>query len=159
MVYSPERRIWTRISIHAPARGATLMLDINSGGNSISIHAPARGATVSLRHRQQMSSNFNPRSREGSDLAEQHGISGYTDFNPRSREGSDDYGRYQDDLAYISIHAPARGATIRFRPRPTKQFDFNPRSREGSDYLPMLLMTEPSLFQSTLPRGERRCLK
>ena len=55
------------------------------------------------------------------------------DFNPRSREGSD----IVQALAYafhmdISIHAPARGASCLLQP----------------------------VFQSTLPRGERRfCLK
>ena len=33
----------------------------------------------------------------------------------------------------ISIHAPARGATIIRRAKLSKCFDFNPRSREGSD--------------------------
>ena len=34
------------VSIHAPARGATLLLRYNSeGGYLVSIHAPARGAT------------------------------------------------------------------------------------------------------------------
>ena len=60
----------------------------------------------------------------------------YKDFNPRSREGSDWLVPYaQVSAVYISIHAPARGATY-------KQFcakrgfsNFNPRSREGSDVL------------------------
>ena len=38
-----------RISIHAPARGATRrVVSFTSGRNSISIHAPARGATRDL---------------------------------------------------------------------------------------------------------------
>ena len=57
--------------------------------------------------------DFNPRSREGSDvgLAVSIGI-GFFNFNPRSREGSD---RCFDNLSgriAISIHAPARGATV-----------------------------------------------
>ena len=37
------------ISIHAPARGATLADALNWAGVSISIHAPARGATAAAR--------------------------------------------------------------------------------------------------------------
>ena len=76
------------------------------------------------------------------------------DFNPRSREGSDFASRSHKHPRQISIHAPAKGATmmswcwgkaIRFqstlprreRHRNTKskveKFYFNPRSREGSD--------------------------
>ena len=35
--------------------------------------------------------------------------------------------------------------------------DFNPRSREGSDFAHSVSFLLQSLFQSTLPRGERRC--
>ena len=80
--------------------------------------------------------NFNPRSREGSDmplcfcsLLLQH-------FNPRSREGSDIQGnRHEPSLHY-----------------------FNPRSREGSDCDGFYAMNTGMLFQSTLPRRERRIL-
>ncbi len=59
------------------------------------------------------------------------------DFNPRSREGSDDRtGRWLNAYT-ISIHAPARGATI----------------------LPMITGIFQKEFQSTLPRGERLCEK
>ena len=54
-------------------------------------------------------------------------------FNPRSREGSDSVAGYTSGLKIISIHAPARGATRINR----RQFD-------------------NTIFQSTLPRGERR---
>ena len=37
------------ISIHAPAKGATKMIEEAGGGISISIHAPAKGATGYLR--------------------------------------------------------------------------------------------------------------
>ena len=56
-------------------------------------------------------------------------------FNPRSREGS--AGSFYErnlDNAYISIHAPARGATI-----------------PANGYL-----MQTDIFQSTLPRGERQ---
>ena len=54
-------------------------------------------------------------------------------FNPRSREGSDGGKRADDAFREVSIHAPARGAT----PNCGK-------------------MLYGCVFQSTLPRGERR---
>ena len=100
-----------KISIHAPARGATFNWYIfnylwlfqstlprgerrNRTGcaavsSGISIHAPARGATV------------------GGVILLWH--------------------------AFISIHAPARGATNPVFPKTSGSYDFNPRSREGSD--------------------------
>ena len=55
----------------------------------ISIHAPARGATRSLFRIAKAGSYFNPRSREGSDIHTEKGGSQHENFNPRSREGSD----------------------------------------------------------------------
>ena len=79
--------------------------------------------------------DFNPRSREGSDTMSKKLSKKPIDFNPRSREGSDPEGvyvyvipkKFQSALprgerrqaqvneikkGKISIHAPARGATI-----------------------------------------------
>ena len=79
-------------------------------------------------------------------------------FNPRSRKGSD---RQQKKLLYlhfISIHAPARGATREPAERAKRGGNFNPRSRKGSDIT--VTPNHPILtaFQSTLPQGERRQL-
>ena len=101
---------------------------------------------------------FNPRSHEGSDFCafcnsvmpflfqstlprgERHSgeISegNQSDFNPRSHEGSDNFYCPVHPIQCISIHAPTRGATI----------------TEG-------LFTARRIFQSTLPRGERRICK
>ena len=35
--------------------------------------------------------------------------------------------------------------------------DFNPRSREGSDESHTITISKQTIFQSTLPRGERQC--
>ena len=125
------------------------------GSLRISIHAPAKGATVKFYKDGHTEINFNPRSREGSDCnTEVFGFS-YRDFNPRSREGSDVYifavfrhnknfnPRSREgsdvydfgDITYnrISIHAPAKGATV---------------SEDCQERI-------PSIFQSTLPRRER----
>ena len=120
------------ISIHAPARGATLAILItrilpqfqstlprgerqdycqNCGRfEAISIHAPARGATL-LTGFLLLSSRFQstlPRG-ERRDCAAAHRTD--RNFNPRSREGSD---RHRPDASLPSSY-------------------FNPRSREGSD--------------------------
>ncbi len=55
-------------------------------------------------------------------------------FNPRSREGSD---------VQLSLLNP-------------ENKNFNPRSREGSDFPAIATEIYTVIFQSTLPRGERR---
>ena len=98
------------ISIHAPAKGATIITIIVLIGYKISIHAPAKGATSNYFHflyrflfqstlprrerrvisvRINMTINFNPRSREGSDNSFKYHRQITHNFNPRSREGSD----------------------------------------------------------------------
>ena len=64
---SPPRRKLQRISIHAPAKGATGKCHEVDGESDISIHAPAKGATGQPIKKKVRIVNFNPRSREGSD--------------------------------------------------------------------------------------------
>ena len=78
--------------------------------------------------------HFNPRSREGSDVVFIHWSFIVAYFNPRSREGSDGGERVMLRPEYfISIHAPAKGATAEERGVSMGVANFNPRSREGSD--------------------------
>ena len=122
--------------------------------------------------------DFNPRSREGSDYYSENPASDGTTFQSTLPRGERrDPKRLWMFGSSISIHAPARGATQchlpqiaiynNFNPRSREGSDtkyvgkycfldyFNPRSREGSDFLRSRGNTKPSLFQSTLPRGER----
>ena len=55
------------VSIHAPARGATLQASGAYPQFYVSIHAPARGATMVTLPTQTAEASFNSRSREGSD--------------------------------------------------------------------------------------------
>ena len=55
--------------------------------------------------------HFNPRSHERSDPGAAGGKVKYMNFNPRSHERSDRSLRQFRRRAYISIHAPTRGAT------------------------------------------------
>ena len=77
------------ISIHAPAKGATVTPADGWVKGLISIHAPAKGATFQTLKNSLVTLDFNPRSREGSDA----------DFLDKFAE------------RVISIHAPAKGAT------------------------------------------------
>ena len=103
--------------------------------SSISIHAPARGATC----------------------GQNQPIAFFVISIHAPARGAT--AETQEILTFdiISIHAPARGATsFRDVTKPTSQ-NFNPRSREGSDAFSMLQLLQRVTFQSTLPRGERRC--
>ena len=122
-----------KVSIHAPARGATVYLSLFRQNPNVSIHAPARGATEQIKDRGYVYLCFNSRSREGSDgvLRPCHRRNGC--FNSRSREGSD-----------LQSASASIGGTC-----------FNSRSREGSDSLVTLNSLKKAWFQFTLPRGER----
>ena len=100
---------------------------------AISIHAPTRGATVLQSIRSSCGHDFNPRSHEGSDL---HGkpctVSMKISIHAPTR-GATMSCSSSSLIPKISIHAPTRGATGAFRKA-----------------------SQASLFQSTLPRGERQ---
>ena len=101
------------ISIHAPARGATRNKMKQIEFANISIHAPARGATSSQSRLSAFRRYFNPRSREGSDLRSQYATILRLQFQstlPRGERLLQDSVKQRTIL--ISIHAPARGATL-----------------------------------------------
>ncbi len=125
--------LWCRVSIHAPARGATCLrlvkrscrLSFNprprTGGDrwywtdwpdylKVSIHAPARGATWRPFWLLQLPRGFQSTPPHGGRRAVEGSI----------REN------------HVSIHAPARGATGRRGQHPRKPC-FNPRPRTGGD--------------------------
>ena len=126
-----------------------------NGTLEISIHAPAKGATLQIFNDKKKRIDFNPRSREGSDQCTERLLYPLYNFNPRSREGSDPsfcgsplHQLFQSTLprrerhfnrvpkccwCHISIHAPAKGATDLMIIGTTAMRHFNPRSREGSD--------------------------
>ena len=121
----------------------------------ISIHAPAKGATSADSIAFARTANFNPRSREGSDVATSAAAKRSRNFNPRSREGSDLANR----LCGIGIAEFQSTLPRRERPQCNNNTGlhayFNPRSREGSDYFLVQDCTNFKRFQSTLPRRER----
>ena len=123
----------------------------------VSIHAPTRGATMS-RTRPRLMTEFQSTRPRGA----------------RRRLG---LGHHHAD--HVSIHAPTRGATppapgsspprTGFNPRAHEGRDgatmpsgswprcFNPSAHEGRDYEGLLLLPLENRFQSTRPRGARRC--
>ena len=103
-----------KVSIHAPAWGATLRPLPRPVIGSVSIHAPAWGAT----------------DQDPSHLAAMAG------FNPRARMGRDQqFGQVAEGVILVSIHAPAWGATRRSSSRRSGWSCFNPRARMGRDCL------------------------
>ena len=146
-----------RISIHAPAWGATELDEHHDHRQHISIHAPAWGATSDSVHHARFPMHFNPRSRMGSDVRVGSAQRVCAYFNPRSRMGSDSTPRrmahrstYFNPRSRMGSDTPQTSATN------TTQAYFNPRSRMGSD--PQWHQSDPGIteFQSTLPHGERR---
>ena len=111
MVIFKTRYRANKISIHAPAKGATVPHLSEHYRIAISIHAPAKGATPCRYRRSAVHAGFQStlprreRRRSGAGNCQRW------DFNPRSREGSDDIPNYKDLILWISIHAPAKGAT------------------------------------------------
>ena len=100
------------ISIHAPAKGATIMKKDSFVLYTISIHAPAKGATSGYLYKSTSTLIFQStlprRERHDDYMRSERRI---TDFNPRSREGSDHRKIEKRVPIHISIHAPAKGAT------------------------------------------------
>ena len=143
------------ISIHAPAKGATPVPPRASSAalfqstlprrerlssTSFSVSMVLFQSTLPRRERppsacpRSCRRNFNPRSREGSDVGNSISYIAENHFNPRSREGSDPSMRRNHSFSVlISIHAPAKGATLGISPLAKCVRYFNPRSREGSD--------------------------
>ncbi len=123
------------VSIHAPARRATAVGEQPGlGVIEVSIHAPARRATQGLRHLRHYLDGFNPRPRTEGDQRSvrpattpplfqstpPHGgrraappsTPAAGGFNPRPRTEGDGLGAAVVELARVSIHAPARRATL-----------------------------------------------
>ena len=99
------------ISIHAPARGATIVLFL-IGGRIHDFNPRSReGSDNDAFSNMEEIIDFNPRSREGSDMTTEQSFWKQSNFNPRSREGSDPLQYMLTSRMEISIYAPARGAT------------------------------------------------
>ena len=173
-------RLGYRVSIHAPAWGATIFTARGSLEYlRVSIHAPAWGATARHESGHPSPLGFNPRTRVGCDTASMSVLSTVKLFQSTHPRGVRH--RHQPAQAAgsdVSIHAPAWGATrarsvtdkckpcfnprtrvgcdIRARPLEAGAACFNPRTRVGCDVSRGVGTPDPDGFQSTHPRGVRR---
>jgi len=102
----------------------------------VSIHAPAKGATYTLIIFLITNSGFNPRAREGRDLyCRIYQMQNYQFQSTRPRRARLLGHGCPEDQSDVSIHAPAKGATVLRIPRYRRITRFNPRAREGRDYI------------------------
>ena len=146
-----------QVSIHAPARGATaeqfpkihifsqfqstrprgarrFRILSFSAVTAVSIHAPARGATSRRAHGASKSRCFNPRARAGRDaicVVRKRRRIMFQSTRPRGARHSSLLYRWVPSL--VSIHAPARGATLTAPGFCCIHGGFNPRARAGRD--------------------------
>ena len=122
----------------------------------VSIHAPAKGATLPclipvdpLKFQSTLPRRERP-------VTKYLGVVRYS-FNPRSREGSDrKTARNQTIKSGFQSTLPRRERRKRSLHVDFVDLCFNPRSREGSDVLSSHALAVSPQFQSTLPRRERR---
>ena len=123
-----------KISIHAPARGATVYLGCFNPTKYISIHAPARGAT------------------DGTEIFPRAGRFQFTPL----REGRLFALLRSSAACLISIHAPARGATCRCDISGLGRPYFNSRPCERGDPFSFFDHVACNIFQFTPLREGRR---
>ena len=101
-----------RVRFNPRARGGR---DVLSQGQRrtvrVSIHAPAGGATLSKRKPGGQAPRFNPRARGGRDQSSTGMFCSTSSFNPRARGGRDVPCGQCWQCRLVSIHAPAGGAT------------------------------------------------
>ena len=140
------------VSIHAPARGATLCHSELGVRNQVSIHAPARGATPQLQAHWHWRHSFNSRARKGRDSILPLIASSLFSFNSRARKGRDLKENPNVITVRVSIHAPARGATTAECPW-TVHERFNSRARKGRDRAPRPPRAGTSSFNSRARKG------
>ena len=144
------------ISIHAPAWGATFLLLCVLRPLEISIHAPAWGATpphTSVHLHGGISIHAPAWGATGSFTED-------GDYIPISIHapawGATIYPPQTICFPLISIHAPAWGATQQYRQNLHCTSYFNPRTRVGCDVTVLAVFLMIYGFQSTHPRGVRR---
>ena len=142
------------VSIHAPAWGATRRLDLSTILARVSIHAPAWGATISagvLPGSSTFQFTLPHGERRGRNVTfAQYGAFQFTLPHGERR----DLRREADDAAGFNSRS-RMGSDTGTRRGLAHCRRFNSRSRMGSDYEARSYRSNASLFQFTLPHGER----
>ena len=120
-----------RVSIHAPARGATARSLPQPSQGRVSIHAPARGATgFSTGFQQPIVVSIHAPARGATFIVCALPV-----------------------RTIVSIHAPARGATSKMGPHTSKMPCFNPRAREGRDFFRLTIQVRNKSFNPRAREG------
>ena len=101
----------TLVSIHAPAKGATFRKPPFGFLGLFQFTRPRR-ARPSTKTPNKARHGFNSRAREGRDTRRARHIPTEGGFNSRAREGRDWGGTAKRPPHQVSIHAPAKGATV-----------------------------------------------
>ena len=100
--------------------------------------------------------SFNPRARVGRDYAEKDERNWSYMFQSTRPRGARPGIKYNGvEIFYVSIHAPAWGATLNGLIGYRCSGSFNPRARVGRDRMIGMICFSPAVFQSTRPRGAR----
>ena len=126
---------WHRVSIHAPAWGATRRGDRQCHSLASFQSTHPRGVRRVPAGLIALYDGFNPRTRVGCDPC----IAQYSRkmdfcFNPRTRVGCDKGYKFDyHPVIDVSIHAPAWGATLAALDTQVRELGFNPRTRVGCD--------------------------
>ena len=168
-----------RVSIHAPAWGATRQrrtpLPSHRGFNPrarvgrdrecviqhllcgcVSIHAPAWGATVTPPAVLTAVTTFQSTRPRGARLGQTVRMPLGGSFQSTRPRGARQPGMWQPCApTWVSIHAPAWGATECHRGIQGLSVCFNPRARVGRDEGTLIERGVQIQFQSTRPRGAR----
>ena len=144
-----------RISIHAPAKGATFAVCYYDFALEFQSTLPRRERQRVISFRL-CSTNFNPRSREGSDVLLPYQSMTHSQFQStlprRERQGT--IVSFVFD-GQISIHAPAKGATIKPSAIPSDSIISIHAPAKGATAPGVPEYNVIIIFQSTLPRRER----
>ena len=98
---------------------------------------------------------FNPRARKGRDTSLSKYTASPTCFNPRARKGRDGWRGAVHGPGRVSIHAPARGATVAEFALAIVSL-FQSTRPQGARLLDEMDIAIEQLFQSTRPQGARR---
>jgi len=124
--------LYIRVSIHAPARGATKRDHGNAYHEWFQSTRPrgARHAEAEAIILEDMFQSTRPR---GARPIRRRCTSTAVRFNPRARAGRDIFLFLWYHLMYVSIHAPARSARLMPDVQQPSRKSFNPRARAGRD--------------------------
>ena len=144
-----------KISIRAPARGATSCGLASIKAHRISIRAPARGATVNVSI--PLSPHLFQSALPRGERQRRHLSAFFTwmNFNPRSREGSDNYTIWMINVGVLFQSALPRGERPSTSPVLSCHPSISIRAPARGATIPLFQKVIACLFQSALPRGER----